>query len=55
MKTQSEIQAVADKVDTVSPSRYPNMTYEEGVRSALDWVLGDTPDDEFIDGDNKLV
>jgi hypothetical protein len=37
-----------DERDTASLSaaegttRFPGMTYEEGVKSALDWVLGDT-------------
>ena len=46
MKTEQEIQEAADKVDT-SKNPYPGMTYSQGVRDALDWVLGDLEDDEF--------
>lgn len=27
------------------PSRFPGMTYAEGVRDALEWVMGELEDD----------
>jgi len=47
MKTEDEVQEMADKAAAAQP-KYHGMTYEEGVRAALDWVLenmdeGDTP------------
>lgn len=49
MRDEDEIQELADKAATAvnQGSIYPAMTYEEGVRAALDWVLDeDIPDDE---------
>lgn len=52
MKEEDEISEArdraADNCHDVSKrgwSRYPGMTYEEGVRNALEWVLGDSDDD----------
>lgn len=49
MKTKGEIEGalvgVAD-ADTQG-SKYPGMTYEQGIAEALRWVLGDIPDEEF--------
>ncbi len=47
MKNSEEINAVLEKVDECAPSRYPGMTYEQGVAEALAWVLENIPDDEF--------
>ena len=33
-------------------SKYPGMTYEEGIRAALDWVTGFS-DDEPMEGDEE--
>ena len=41
VRTQTEIDAVIDACDDflVEGSKYPDMTYEEGVRAAIDWLL----------------
>jgi hypothetical protein len=48
MRDEDEIQKMADKASDMAekPSQYFSMTYEDGVRAALDWVLDETiPDD----------
>ena len=43
--TQEEINEVihwATKAEATGQSDYPGMSYEEGVRAGIDWVLGDT-------------
>jgi hypothetical protein len=48
--TQSQIDDVLndayESVDSGS-SRWPGMTYEQGVASALDWVSGNVTDNPF--------
>ena len=40
MKTKTEIQDMADRaVEAVNDPLFSGLTYEEGVRIALDWVL----------------
>ncbi len=46
MKEEDAIQKAADRVK-VNSTKYPGMTYEEGVCEALEWVLGEIPDEEF--------
>jgi hypothetical protein len=49
MRDEDEIHALADKAVDLSgkPTKYFSMTYEDGVREALEWVLDETiPDDE---------
>lgn len=49
MRDENEIEALADKAASASgqTTKYFNMTYEDGVREALDWVLDeDIPDEE---------
>jgi len=43
--TESEINQQIDKAaETETSSKYPSMTYEQGVRAALEWVLyGEEP------------
>lgn len=43
MKDESEIQKVVDDAaDRANAgSKYPGMSYEEGIRAALEWVLDD--------------
>ena len=51
MKSEEEIQAKADQAaDAESNPKYPGMTYEMGVRAALDWVLSDDddPDEDIL-------
>lgn len=43
MRDQSEVEALLDKAfpdGAEGPSRYPGMTYEQGVDETLRWVLG---------------
>jgi hypothetical protein len=47
MKTKEEIEAVAFNISNVHDTKYPAMTYEQGVDEALGWVLGEIPDEEF--------
>ena len=44
MRDEDEIQRLADKAADVAdlPTKFRNMTYEQGVREALDWVLDDS-------------
>lgn len=44
---EKKIEEVINKLDTSSGTKFPGMTYEEGVDEALRWVLGEIPDDEF--------
>lgn len=50
MRDEDEIQTLADKAADAEgkTTKYFNMTYEDGVREALDWVLDETiPEDEW--------
>lgn len=50
MRDEDEIQRLADKAADAQgkPTAYRAMTYEDGVREALDWVLDDTiPEEEW--------
>lgn len=50
MRDEDEIQQLVDKAASTEgkPSKYFNMTYEDGVREALDWVLDeDIPEEEW--------
>ena len=50
MKTKAEIQDMADKaVEAVSDPLFNGLTYEEGVRIALDWVLGNLGEETPLD------
>lgn len=46
MKTRKEIEDQIDKAMEAQSegSKYPGMTYEEGVDAALRWALGDSDD-----------
>jgi hypothetical protein len=49
MRTEADIQALADQAALTygKATRYRNMTYEDGVREALEWVLDESiPDAE---------
>jgi hypothetical protein len=43
MRSKKEIYEQID-LATEADGRYPGMTFEEGVKDALLWVLGDTED-----------
>jgi hypothetical protein len=46
MKTQQQIEDALGKVES-SQTRFPGMSYEQGIEEALSWVLGEIPDNEF--------
>jgi len=44
IRTDEEIQDVIDKASKLTSkgkSKFPGMSYEEGIRDALEWVLND--------------
>lgn len=45
--TEKEISDKRDEAATAAmrPPKYPGMTYAEGIRDALEWVMGDYEDD----------
>ena len=46
MRTEQEIEAMTDKaVEHSHENKWPGMTYEQGVRAALDWVMEYEDDD----------
>ena len=49
MRTQSEIFDVLDKCAEgfENGSAYPGMSYEEGVRAGIEWLIGDTDENPF--------
>lgn len=46
-KTSEEMRAAVDKALDPDRQKYAGMTYEEGIRDALEWASGDAPDEEF--------
>lgn len=46
-KTESEIEAALRNLPADGSTKYPGMTYEEGIDEALRWVLGEIPDEDF--------
>lgn len=44
MRDEQEIQDMADEATSAAykASKYPGMSYEEGIHAALDWVLDET-------------
>jgi hypothetical protein len=47
-KTAEEIESVLEKIDTHN-TKYPAMSYEQGIEFALQWVLGEIADEELDD------
>jgi len=44
-RSAAEIDALISKcVDLSALSRFPGMTYEQGIRETLEWIIGDTDD-----------
>lgn len=53
-RTDAQIDAVLNQAMEISDSglrAYPGMTYEDGVRAALDWVTGQSDDEVFDEMD----
>lgn len=46
-KHQDDIEAVLSRLNTAGPSRFPGMSYEQGIEEALLWVRCEIGDDEF--------
>jgi hypothetical protein len=46
MKTAEEIEKVLNNLER-NMSRYPGMTYEQGIEEALLWTLGEIGNEEF--------
>lgn len=56
MKTEFEIDRIISNIPSdIEESNFRAMTYEDGVRNALQWVKGNIPDDEFIDSKGELI
>ena len=52
MKNEKEIQEVIKEADAHvfdGRTKFPSMTYEDGVKAALEWVLGITETDPMAD------
>lgn len=49
MKNEDEIQSMRDRASMqgMSGSKFAGMSYEDGVKAALEWVLGDCTDEEL--------
>jgi len=47
MKAKDEIEKALLRVDAAARSKFPGMTYEQGVEEALQWAIGEISDDEF--------
>lgn len=52
MKDIEEISRVRDNV-IESGNQFYGMTYEEGIRDALEWILGELSDEDFGYVNNK--
>lgn len=39
-RTPQEVEELRDKVDEGGPSKYPGMTYEQGIAETIDWIFG---------------
>ena len=46
MKTKQEIEQALYNFDE-QKSKYPGMTYEQGIAEALQWVIEENSDEEF--------
>ena len=46
--TRKQIDEIINQIIENPGPRFPGMTYEQGVRNALDWVLGDEEENPLI-------
>jgi hypothetical protein len=46
VRTQQEVGNLWDSIDTIGPSKYPGMTYEQGIEAVLTWLT-----DEMVNAD----
>ena len=52
VRTEQEICEVLDEClncENTSTSIYPGMSYEQGVKAAIEWLIGDTEDHPIND------
>lgn len=52
VRTDQEIYEVLDEClnsENTSTSIYPGMSYEQGVKAAIEWIIGDTEDHPIND------
>jgi hypothetical protein len=51
MKSEKEIEAMLEdaEIGQEEGTKFPALTYEDGIRSALEWVL------EYLDEDDKIL
>lgn len=53
MRTEKQIDAIINRIiqaeEDGNGNRWPGMTYEQGVRNALDWVTEDSDDNPYED------
>lgn len=55
MLTKEKIEAALQKIPPMSErTKFLATTYEEGVEVALQWVLGETPDEDFEFAPNQF-
>lgn len=54
MKSQKDIQKVLDEIVAYDKSKYPGQTYEQGIEYALQWVVGEVSDKDFVGDYNKV-
>ena len=50
VRTQAEVDKVIDTCienNTNNRQRYSGMTYEDGIRAGIEWLIGDTDDYPF--------
>jgi hypothetical protein len=45
--TKEKINAILEILPPIGESKFPGMTYEEGVEEVLMYLLGEVSDDEF--------
>ena len=38
-RTPQEVDELGDKIDSCGPSKYPGMTYEQGIEETILWLL----------------
>ena len=45
--TKKKLQAIIDKLPTYGETKFPSMTYEQGIEEVLMYLLGECDPDEF--------
>ncbi len=50
---EKKIRTILDKLPAVGETKYPGMTYEQGIEEALMYLLGELDDADFDYADNR--